>query len=62
MFISARIKLTAWYLLIIMAVSLSLSAVIYRIQLTEIQRVEFAFGPGGTKTRRLIEEWDQWLL
>jgi two-component system sensor histidine kinase CiaH len=43
MFINARIKLTAWYLLIIMAVSLSLSAIIYRIQLSEIQRVEFAF-------------------
>jgi signal transduction histidine kinase len=43
MFKNARIKLTAWYLLIIMVVSLSLSAVIYRIQLMEIQRVEFAF-------------------
>lgn len=43
MFKNAKVKLTAWYLLIIMAVSLFLSAVIYRIQLTEIQRVEFAF-------------------
>jgi two-component system, OmpR family, sensor histidine kinase CiaH len=38
MFHSARIKLTAWYLAIIMAVSLSFSAVIYRQIISEVER------------------------
>src|SRR5581483_2650612 len=38
MFDKARLKLTAWYLLIIMVISISFSAVIYRIQTTEIER------------------------
>lgn len=38
MFRSARIKLTAWYLLIIMAISLSFSAVIYRMLTFEMDR------------------------
>ncbi|MFZ2024882.1 MAG: ATP-binding protein [Microgenomates group bacterium] len=38
MFRNARIKLTAWYLLIIMAISLSFSAVIYRMLTFEIDR------------------------
>lgn len=40
MFQKARLKLTAWYLLIIMVISLSLSAVIYRVQVSEIERIE----------------------
>ena len=38
MFHSARIKLTAWYLAIIMAISLSFSAIIYRSVTLEFQR------------------------
>lgn len=38
MFQTARLKLTAWYLLIIMIVSLSFSAVIYRALSTEVER------------------------
>lgn len=38
MFHSARLKLTAWYLLIIMAISLSFSAVIYKVLITEVDR------------------------
>lgn len=40
MFRSARIKLTSWYLLIIMAVSLSFSMVIYQINNFELNRIE----------------------
>lgn len=38
MFHSARIKLTAWYLLIIMCISLSFSVVIYRALTAEVER------------------------
>ncbi len=38
MFAEARVKLTAWYLLIIMAISLSFSAFIYRSVTIEFQR------------------------
>lgn len=38
MFQTARLKLTAWYLLIIMMVSLSFSMVIYRTLTTEVER------------------------
>lgn len=38
MFKSARLKLTAWYLLIIMAVSISFSVVIYQTQINEVER------------------------
>ena len=38
MFQNARIKLTAWYLLIIMAISLSFSAIIYRLLTFEMDR------------------------
>ncbi len=38
MFRNARIKLTAWYLLIIMAISISFSAVIYRMMTFEMDR------------------------
>ncbi len=38
MFRSARIKLTAWYLLIIMCISVSFSLVIYRVLSTEMER------------------------
>jgi signal transduction histidine kinase len=40
MFQQARIKLTAWYLLIIMLVSISFSAVIYRGLTNELERIE----------------------
>lgn len=40
MFQSARIKLTGWYLLIIMLVSISFSVVIYRFLTTEVERFE----------------------
>lgn len=39
MFHSARIKLTAWYLLIIMTVSISFSTIIYRMISIEIDRI-----------------------
>ncbi len=38
MFHSARLKLTAWYLLIIMVISLSFSTVIYRMFSAEVER------------------------
>ena len=38
MFHSARIKLTAWYLLIIMLVSMSFSLVIYKVLVNEVDR------------------------
>ena len=37
-FRSARLKLTAWYLLIIMAVSLLFSGIVYRIMTQELRR------------------------
>lgn len=40
MFQKTRLKLTAWYLLIIMVISLALSVVIYKIQVSEIERIE----------------------
>ena len=40
MFRSARIKLTVWYLLIIMVISLSFSLAIYRVLTAELDRVE----------------------
>ena len=40
MFHSARIKLTAWYLLIIMLISLSFSVAIYKVLTAELDRVE----------------------
>ena len=40
MFHSARIKLTAWYLLIIMLISVSFSVAIYRVLTSELDRVE----------------------
>ncbi len=40
MFHSARIKLTAWYLLIIMLISISFSVAIYRVLASELNRVE----------------------
>jgi two-component system sensor histidine kinase CiaH len=40
MFHSARIKLTAWYLLIILLISISFSAAIYRLISAEIERFE----------------------
>lgn len=40
MFKSARIKLTAWYLLIIMFISLSFSLAMYRVLTSELDRVE----------------------
>ena len=40
MFQSARLKLTAWYLLIIMLVSIAFSVAIYRVLIAEFARVE----------------------
>lgn len=40
MFTSARLKLTAWYLLIIMVISITFSVVIYQILTHELNRVE----------------------
>lgn len=40
MFHSARITLTAWYLLIIMAVSVTFSVVIYRVLVGEVERFD----------------------
>ncbi len=40
MFLKARLKLTAWYLLIIMLVSLIFSAIIYRGLINEVERFE----------------------
>src|SRR3989338_4570720 len=40
MFTTARLKLTAWYLLIIMLVSISFSVAMYRILTSELNRVE----------------------
>src|SRR4030042_6716150 len=40
MFHSARIKLTAWYFLIIMLISLSFSVGIYRVTTAELDRIE----------------------
>ena len=40
MFHSARIKLTAWYLLIIMIISISFSVAIYRVLSSELHRLE----------------------
>lgn len=40
MFTKARIKLTAWYLLIIMLISISFSLAIYKVLASELDRVE----------------------
>ena len=40
MFHAARLKLTAWYLLIIMFISISFSAVMYRVLTVELDRIE----------------------
>jgi hypothetical protein len=53
MFRSARIKLTAWYLLIIMLISMSFSATIYRLISNEIERFERA---SRTRIERRLRE------
>lgn len=40
MFEHARLKLTAWYLLIIMVISISFSVVIYRVLTSELDRIQ----------------------
>jgi len=64
MFRSARIKLTAWYLIIIMAVSLSFSAFIYRSVGLEFQRrlniIERRFSvetPRGWRTQGPVHDY-----
>ena len=42
MFNSARLKLTGWYLLIIMSISIIFSSIIYRGLMTEVYRFERA--------------------
>ncbi len=55
MFNSARLKLTAWYLLVIMAVSIAFSGMIFQIQVAEWQRIErrFHFEVVSEATERL---------
>ncbi len=55
MFNSARLKLTAWYLLVIMAVSFAFSGMIFQIQVAEWQRIErrFHFEVVSEATERL---------
>ena len=53
MFHSARIKLTAWYLLIIMLVSFSFSMVIYRMTTFELNRIE------RTQRLRIERQWPE---
>lgn len=63
MFKHARLKLTAWYLLIIMTISISFSALIYRLDINEVERfdrmqrarVEIMFGPPSV-------DWDPTLV
>lgn len=56
----ARIKLTAWYLVIIMLVSLSFSSIIYRSYSDEVERFEqvqrFRFSPRFEKQLDLLDE------
>ena len=40
MFTSARIKLTGWYLLIIMLITISFSVAIYKVLTVELDRIE----------------------
>lgn len=54
MFQNARIKLTAWYLLIIMMISLSFSTVIYRLATNEVER--FARFQRAKIERQITEE------
>lgn len=54
LFHSARIKLTAWYLLIIMLVSLSFSAVVYRVMNMEMDRIE------RKQKEQLSRRFSQW--
>ncbi|HUD19291.1 MAG TPA: HAMP domain-containing sensor histidine kinase [Patescibacteria group bacterium] len=54
MFRSARLKLTAWYLLIIMIVSIAFSVVIYRVLTSEVDR--FARAQRTRIERRLLDE------
>ncbi len=42
MFHSARIKLTVWYLLIIMVITMAFSLVVYRVSVSELNRLERA--------------------
>jgi len=62
MFHQARIKLTAWYLVIIMLISLSFSAMIYRgatfelNRIERIQRVRLSFPPRPGIEPEIVEE------
>lgn len=54
MFNSARLKLTAWYLLVIMAVSLAFSVVIFRVEVLELDRL--AHSPRFRVPEEIIED------
>src|SRR4030042_2967424 len=54
MFHSARIKLTSWYLFIIMAVSMTFSAIIYRGMMVEVEL--FSAMQRNRIERRLLEK------
>ena len=62
MFTSARIKLTAWYLVIIMAVSLVFSLMVYNILMREVNRfaqaqrirIENRWGPFGNPVPTIV--------
>jgi two-component system, OmpR family, sensor histidine kinase CiaH len=61
MFRSARLKLTAWYLLIIMLISIFFSLGIYNVQVRELERFRHVppmraedFGPNGIRSRVFV--------
>jgi len=58
LFHTARIKLTLWYLLIIMLISLSFSAVMYQMIHTELDRIEHM---QQDRLQRRIPQWMQQL-
>jgi two-component system sensor histidine kinase CiaH len=62
MFTQARIKLTAWYLVIIMAISLSFSGVIYvgiNRELTRIENFEVARRERNSRISSILDQYTQ---
>ncbi|CAN5308473.1 hypothetical protein BH10PAT1_BH10PAT1_6150 [soil metagenome] len=72
MFNGARLKLTAWYLLIIMVISISFSAVIFKASASEVERfdriqrsriiVRLGIPPTPIQDPALIEETEQRII
>lgn len=58
MFLKARIKLTAWYLVILMAVSLSFSMVIYKVSTFELNRFAQAQRQRFERRLMMVDEFD----